>query len=375
MKKLGLYLHIPFCVQKCKYCDFLSAPTNLETMVAYTNALCNEIKQKAGEYHQYVVDTIFIGGGTPSILPEQQMKQICDTIQKNFQLDSNIEWSIECNPGTVTKDKLKTYHESGINRLSFGLQSCNNDELKLLGRIHSYEDFLHSYHLARNAGFNNVNIDLMSALPGQEKESFKDTIRKVIALKPEHISAYSLIIEEGTPFYSMYGETELDEDLDREIYRMTEQELDKAGYEHYEISNYAKPGYQSRHNTKYWKREAYLGLGLGASSMVEDIRWHNETKLSAYLDMTKEDNRFELDTLTRQDCMEEFMFLGLRMMEGVSQKRFAEIFGETLLHRYESVIQKHLEEGLLMQSQDGDRYFLTERGIDVSNYVMSEYMD
>ena len=372
MKTLGLYLHIPFCVQKCRYCDFLSAPADEETMAAYTEALCSEIMQKAEQYRQYIVNTIFIGGGTPSILPAMLIWKICHVIKENYILDEGIEWSIECNPGTVTEEKLRTYYESGINRISFGLQSCNNEELKQLGRIHSYEDFLESYSMARTAGFQNINIDLMSALPDQSKESFQDTLQKVISLKPEHISAYSLIIEEGTPFFKQYGNLEMDEELDRDIYRMTEQMLAEAGYQHYEISNYAKEGYASRHNCKYWKREAYLGLGLGASSMVDDIRWHNETDLKQYVNDQKE--QLERETLTPQDSMEEFMFLGLRMMRGISAGEFKEQFQKDLVEQYGDILEKHIKEGLIVHDQEKDSYALTEKGIDVSNYVMSEYL-
>ena len=279
MKNISLYIHIPFCVRKCHYCDFLSAPCDDETRQTYVEVLCTEIQQRAEQFKDKKVDTIFFGGGTPSILSIEQTKQIVSTIRKYFQILPDTEISMEMNPGTVDRKKLETYKKLGINRLSIGLQSADNEELKILGRIHTWEDFLQTWELVREVGFDNVNIDLMSALPGQTVESYEGTLRKVLALKPEHISAYSLIVEEGTLFYEWFesdNEKEKrvtnkklpDENTDRQMYELTKKLLEEQGYYRYEISNYALKGYECKHNIGYWKRKEYLGLGLGAASLL-----------------------------------------------------------------------------------------------------------
>ena len=306
--------------------------------------------------------SIFIGGGTPSILTPSQIKDIFKVIKETFKLSDEAEITIEMNPGTVDKEKLRTYREVGINRLSIGLQSALDEELKKLGRIHTFEEFLDTYKLAREEGFHNINIDLMSAIPGQTVESYEHTLRTVAEIKPEHISAYSLIIEEGTPFYERYGQGEHQEELpgeedERRMYKMTKKILAQYGYERYEISNYAKKGYACRHNLGYWERAEYLGIGRGASSLMDNQRW------------IQGEEKEEID---RQGQMEEFMFLGLRKMEGVSYAVFEKAFGCTIESVYHEVIQRMKEMGLM---EDADGYLrLTERGIDLSNYVMSEFL-
>ena len=288
---LELYIHTPFCVKKCAYCDFLSFPADTNTQIQYVHALLNEIRFYGERMGDYQVSTIYIGGGTPSWLEPELLVAIMDQVYKSFRVREDAEVSIECNPGTVTTAKLEAYRRAGINRLSIGLQSANNEELKMLGRIHTYEQFLKTYELARNAGYTNINVDLMSGLPHQSAESFADTLQKVIRLKPEHISAYSLIIEKGTPFYEKYKfdmvrqeagmKTELlpTEDDVYKMLKLTQLVLAKAGYDRYEISNYAKPGYECRHNIGYWTRENYLGLGLGAASLVDNVRYSNKREL------------------------------------------------------------------------------------------------
>lgn len=368
-KELEIYIHIPFCVQKCEYCDFLSAPADEAVRERYIDALKEEIRQQKSFGSEYKVISIFIGGGTPSILEGAQIAEILKEIRNYFAVEADAEITIECNPGTLSEDKLSCYKKSGINRLSLGLQSADNQELKLLGRIHTYEEFLESFSLARKVGFGNLNVDLMSALPGQTKESWQETLRQVIALNPEHISAYSLIIEEGTPFYERYkpgGQEEYllpDEDLERQMYYDTGDILGAAGYERYEISNYAKPGFECRHNLGYWERREYLGLGLGASSLIKGVRYQNHKKLSAYLkgDYTHE----EVQKLTRREEQEETMFLGLRKAEGV-------LLTEELLEVYKGTLQRLQQKGLLLW--EGGRVRLTDLGIDVSNYALAEFL-
>ncbi|SCJ18311.1 Oxygen-independent coproporphyrinogen-III oxidase [uncultured Roseburia sp.] len=382
MKKLELYVHIPFCVQKCSYCDFLSMPADSLVKQAYVRRLKEEIKKKAGKYKDRKVCSVFFGGGTPSILPTGDIRGILDCLRENFFLDREAEITVECNPGTLDAGKLKSYKHAGVNRLSMGLQSAENKELKLLGRIHTYEDFLESFDCARKCGFHNINVDLMSALPRQTLQSWERTLKKVVSLKPEHISAYSLIIEEGTPFYKIYGyddETRQKggqplflptEEEEREMYRFTREFLAEKGYERYEISNYAKPGRQCIHNIGYWNRTDYLGLGIGASSLIDNCRFANEGSLSSYLDGTIGEE--EPQKLTKQEQMEEFMFLGLRLMQGVSGADFLKHFSVSLKNVYGEVLQKLEGERLLEEHQGMIR--LTEQGIDISNYVFSQFL-
>lgn len=367
--ELELYLHIPFCVKKCAYCDFLSAPADKAVQLRYVEALKGEIYQQKTLGLNRRVTSIFIGGGTPSILEGAQMAQLLEAVHDSFSIETDAEITVECNPGTLTADKLSCYCQHGVNRLSIGLQSADNEELCLLGRIHTYEEFLQSYTLAREMGFENINVDLMSALPGQTKESWQHTLREVLSLKPEHISAYSLIIEEGTPFYHRFGpgageECLLpDEDTERQMYYDTKDILKAEGYERYEISNYARQGFACRHNLGYWERREYLGLGLGASSLTEGVRYRNHKKLSAYLagDYGHED----IHRLTRQEELEETMFLGLRKTEGV-------LLTEELLKVYKGVFERLEQQELLIR--ENGRARLTELGIDVSNYVLAEFL-
>lgn len=364
MKELELYIHIPFCVRKCKYCDFLSAPSTETERRKYVESLCADIRSYAGFAGAYHVTSIFVGGGTPSILTGEQIKNIFEAVNETFKVDVQAEITLEVNPGTAAEEKLRDMLEAGVNRLSIGLQSADDRELKALGRIHTYEDFLETWRTARKTGFKNINVDLMSAIPFQTVESYERTLRNIAALGPEHISAYSLIIEEGTPFYERYGEGrnagELpSEDEERRMYRRTKGILEDFGYRRYEISNYALPGYECRHNLGYWERREYLGIGTGASSFINNCRWRQG----------EEDEKEALDV---PDQMEEFMFLGLRKIEGVSIVEFAADFGLDMMEVYGDVIEKLRSQDLL--EIRGDRIALTERGIDVSNYVMSEFL-
>lgn len=364
-KPLELYIHIPFCIRKCAYCDFLSAPAAPEVQEAYVGQLLQEIAASKKLPEDYEAVTVFFGGGTPGILKGELLCSILRALRDRFSVREDAEITVEANPGTVNRDKLVQYREAGVNRISLGLQSADNQELKLLGRIHTWEQFLESFQLARETGFRNINVDLMSALPGQTTESVHRTLERVLALSPEHISAYSLILEEGTPFHKRYeGHPELlpSEEEERQMYYDTRDRLCACGYEHYEISNFAKPGYACRHNLGYWERTDYKGFGLGAASLLENVRYTNQTDLTEYL---KGNFAGTEDPLTEQAVREEYFFLGLRKMEGVEPGRYRE--------HYEERIQR-LQAQQLLEEKDG-RIRLTERGTDVSNYVMAQFLD
>ena len=418
---LELYIHIPFCIRKCAYCDFLSFPSGEEERARYVERLTEEIEEAGAVSGDYVVTAIFLGGGTPSVLEPEQTKRILQAVKESFYVAEDAEITTEVNPGTADKEKLRAWKQAGINRLSFGLQSAENKELQFLGRIHTMEEFLESYQAAREAGFDNINIDLMSALPGQTVSSWEKTLRTVAALQPEHISAYSLIIEEGTPFYQLFGEDEdkqeeqrrrkelgvpelPDEDAERRMYYDTEQILKEAGYHRYEISNYAKPGYECRHNKGYWTGTEYLGLGLGSSSYISirrkdgsdakisasgeegrQERWlerrSNVRDFKTYLSFGREDFKVgrqieEREALTEQARMEEFMFLGLRLTEGISEAEFFRRFSCTLEAVYGKVLDELGRQGLIEKyGREGAAFWrLTKRGIDVSNYVLAEFL-
>ena len=383
MKKLAIYIHIPFCVRKCLYCDFLSAPASDETKEQYVQALCREIREERKSYVNYKIETIFLGGGTPSLLSGEQLDRILGTVFDAYQVADDCEISMEVNPGTVTKEKLKAYKRAGVNRLSIGMQSAVEEELQSLGRIHSSEDAFDTYDLAVKTGFNNINIDLMSAIPGQTKESWKESLKRILDLEPApaHVSAYSLIIEEGTPFFEKTP-TLPDEDTEREMYKITNDILSEAGYLRYEISNYAKPGFACRHNCTYWERGSYAGFGIGAASLVEQVRFSNTRNLKDYLGkylknatVAIKENRQELSV---EEQMEEFMFLGLRMMRGVSAGKFSDLFGKTIEQVYPGIVEKYCRQGLLQkipeQGSGEVRIALTERGIDVSNVIMADFL-
>ena len=373
---MELYLHMPFCVRKCAYCDFLSFPTDQETQNLYTRRLREDIDAMGKKYGDIPVDTIFIGGGTPSVPDSALIVGIMEHVRKAFHVAEGAEISMEANPGTVTREKLTDYRRAGINRLSFGLQSANDRELKLLGRIHTWAEFLESFHLARECGFTNINIDLMSALPGQTRESWKDTLKRVTDLNPEHISAYSLIIEDGTPFGEKHGSEEgrkllPDEDSEREMYHETKRFLRDCGYERYEISNYAKPGRACRHNIGYWTGLPYLGLGLGASSYMDGCRFADNSDMKQYLE-EKPGMFTDVEKLTKKDMEEEFFYVGLRMTAGVSLPEFERRFGVSAKDVYPGLMEMFVEEKAAVFQ--GDRFVLTDYGLDVSNYIMAQFL-
>lgn len=387
---VSLYLHFPFCERKCRYCDFLSGPAGEETREEYVDLLCREIELRAGEItapseSAAAVDSIFIGGGTPSLMTPVQAARVMDTIRSRYQVLSDAEISMEANPGTVNPEKLRGFKAAGIGRLSIGVQSFDDSELRLLGRIHTAAEARETFHAAREAGFDNINLDLMSALPGQNIETWSNTLKEAVSLGPEHISAYSLIIEEGTPLASLLDSGELpdlpSEEEDRRMYHFTKQFLASEGYRRYEISNYAKAGYECRHNCGYWTGHEYLGLGLGASSCLGGERFRNPDKMNDYRKAVNDTNEYdpvnamrrERQTLTREDRMEEFMFLGLRMTEGVSEKEFEKRFGVKMEDIYGGMLHRHLEQNVIRRTPD-HRIALTEYGLDVASYVMADYL-
>lgn len=465
MRKLSIYIHIPFCIRKCYYCDFLSFPAGERERERYLGALLREIEGEAPKYKDYMVDTVFLGGGTPTVLSGKQIGRVLAELKAGFsfvggsddcgrsshcsngskwgngsKLGGMAEITMEANPGTVDREKLEQCRQAGVNRLSIGAQSLRNEELALLGRIHRAEDFYQAYRWAREAGFRNINVDLMAALPGQKPEEYRETLRKAADLGPEHISAYSLIVEEGTLFYDWYGEGvekkwgEEDfpkkadghagsgtkgsmgagegrpalpsEEEERLMDEWTGEILGEYGYRRYEISNYARPGYECRHNMAYWKRYDYAGFGLGAASMVGNVRWKNSADMGKYIgcmeaealpgrpgdalstreallegealperggfpEEGRETVKEEVCQLSVPEQMEEFMFLGLRLTEGVGKKEFYEAFGEDMASVYGKVIEKLESQGLVT---DGERVRLTPYGRDVSNYVMAEFL-
>lgn len=389
-KDLGLYIHIPFCEKKCNYCDFLSAAADRGTKAAYVDALIKEIGSYRYLTEDYRISTIFMGGGTPSTLTEEELVRIMETVKDVFRIEDRylsdekhssglpmedyIEATIEVNPGTVSREKLLILKEAGLNRISMGLQSADNKDLKLLGRIHTYETFLDTYTAAREAGFQNINIDLMSALPWQSLQDWMEVLEKVISLRPEHISAYSLIIEEGTPFYEKYSEVSFDDELDRTMYWSTAERLKAAGYGHYEISNYALMNRECRHNISYWFRKNYLGVGLGAASLIENKRFHKEEDLKKYLEQAGKADSLpkDVELLDKKQQMEEFMFLGLRLMDGVNTEEFQKLFGTSIESIYSLPIEQSVREGLL--SEENGQIFLTAKGIDLSNTVMARFL-
>lgn len=359
---------------------------------SYVNLLRQEIITSAPQYKKYQVLSIFWGGGTPSLLPTGEVSRIMETIREHYRIAEDAEITIEMNPDTVTEDKLREYISARINRISIGLQSADDEELTRIGRIHDYRTFLQAYELARNAGFRNINIDLMAALPEQSVASYEQTLKRVAELAPEHISAYSLTLEEGTPLHEQRDKYRFPtEEEDREMYRLTGEYLASCGYHRYEISNYARDGYECRHNKVYWQRGNYVGFGLGASSMVENVRWSNPADVKQYENYAEQLSdgadpangspvcgqaadtcTADRHVLTIQEQMEEYMFLGLRMMRGVGRQEFADIFGTPIDTVYGEVIGKLCTQKLLVQEHG--RIRLTDRGIDVSNYVMAQFL-
>jgi oxygen-independent coproporphyrinogen-3 oxidase len=375
--KMGMYIHIPFCIRKCNYCDFLSFDDKEYKINQYIDVLLEEIKN-----HSYIVDnksikSIFIGGGTPSILTCEQIEKIMNQVNKYYVINNNAEISIECNPGTITKEKANAYINNSINRISLGLQSTNDNHLKALGRIHAYNDFEQNYYMLKEVGFNNINVDLMFGLPNQTINQWEQSLQKIIDLEPKHISMYGLIIEEGTDFYNKYKNRQLiipEESIEREMYWLANSILEESGYNHYEISNYSKESYECKHNKIYWTMEDYLGCGLGAASFINGERKSNIRDLNEYILTNGEIDKIvcESKKISENNTIEEFMFLGLRLINGISKAEFERKFSYPIEKIYSNVLHS-LEENKLIYDTN-DRIKLTNKGIDVSNYVFAQFL-
>lgn len=374
---LGLYIHIPFCVSKCKYCDFNSYKLDLEEKKKYLKLLEKEMSFYKNEIEEKEIDTIFIGGGTPSILRDNEIEILFDNIKTNFKIKKNAEITMECNPGTLTLSKLKIMKDCGVNRLSIGLQAVQNHHLEYIGRIHTFEEFEKNYFQAKEVGFENINIDLMYALPNQNEEDWKETLGKIVELNPAHISAYSLILEENTELFDMYNRNEfklLDEDIDIVMYEYTINYLKSHGYNQYEISNYAKEGYECNHNILYWKCENYVGIGASASGFLNGTRYNNVSSLSEYEKMILKGKKpidWE-EKLSIKDEIEESIFLGLRMNEGIKFKDFKIKYDLDFIEKYKNEIKKLKKLNLIDVNELGMR--LTQKGREISNSVFVEFI-
>ena len=375
MKEIGIYIHIPFCIKKCEYCDFVSYCNKKEYVPQYINALKKEIKNNINK--EYKITTIYIGGGTPSSIEENYIADIIETIKLNMNDEDlkdfeNIEVTIEVNPGTVNKEKLQVYKKIGINRLSIGLQETHNELLKSIGRIHTYEEFIKTYKLARKIGFNNINIDLMIALPNQTIRDIKENLEKITKLNPEHISVYSLILEEGTPFYNKYNENKIklpDEELERNMYWYVKNTLENNGYMHYEISNFSKKGFESKHNMNCWNQEEYLGFGVAAHSYNNRIRYSNTNSIEEYI---KGSNKIIHEEQTLEDMQKEYMLLGLRKIEGINIQKFKNKFAQNPIFIFKEQLNKLVDEELIIV--DGNEIKLTNKGLDLANIVWEEFV-
>ena len=375
MKEIGIYIHIPFCIKKCEYCDFVSYCNKEKYVPQYINALKKEIKNNINK--EYKITTIYIGGGTPSSIEENYIADIIETIKLNMNDENlkefkNVEITIEVNPGTVTEKKLETYKEIGINRLSIGLQETHDELLKSIGRIHTYEEFLKTYNLARKIGFNNINVDLMIALPNQTIQDIKENLEKIIKLNPEHISVYSLILEEGTPFYNKYNENKIklpNEELERNMYWYVKNTLENNGYIHYEISNFSKKGFESKHNMNCWNQEEYFGFGVAAHSYNNKTRYSNTNSIEEYI---KGSNKIIHEKQTLEDMQKEYMLLGLRKIEGINIQKFKNKFAQNPIFIFKEQLSKLVDEELIIV--DGNEIKLTNKGLDLANIVWEEFV-
>ncbi len=387
-KNIGIYVHIPFCKQKCRYCDFKSYTGKEKLVEQYIKWVKYELEQ-VGDGNKYdyekgldklaIIDTVYIGGGTPSFIESKHIVEIVNTIKEHYTLADNVEITIEANPGTVTEEKLQDYINCGINRISIGLQSSNENLLKQLGRIHTYEEFEEAYRLARKVGFKNINVDLMLGLPNQTMESLNETLNKIIKHNPEHISVYSLIVEEDTPLYNDIEKQILtlpEDELERKMYWNVKEKLEQNGYVHYEISNFAKPNFESKHNLNCWNQEEYIGIGAAAHSYTNNVRYSNVDTIEEYINNFENGN--EVDNLifhekqNKESKMKEYMILGLRKIKGIQIQEFKNKFGENPIYLYRKELEKLVNEELV--EIDGDEIKLTKKGLDFANLVWEEFV-
>ena len=374
MEPLGVYIHIPCCVKKCRYCDFLSAPGCSAERHQYLQALCREIVSRQEELKSYQIRSVFVGGGTPSLLEAEEFAQLAETLRSNTgEWVPEGEWTIEANPGTITVQKAEAWYRWGVNRVSMGMQASQAELLQRLGRIHTYDQVEDSMKVLRSVGFTNINLDLMMGLPGQSMADWLETLEKAVALEPEHLSCYSLILEEGTPLYEDVESGRLslpDEETDRTMYDLTLRFLEEKGYHQYEISNFAKEGKECRHNLSYWDLSQYRGMGLGASSYIKGCRIQNTFDLDEY--NTKGPQEHVEEEASVKDAMEEWMFLGLRRTKGVSRWEFQARFGCPMESVYGEVTAKLLQDGLIQE--EGDQLCLSRRGLDLANVVFEAFL-
>ena len=375
MKELGIYVHIPFCKQKCSYCDFISYCDKNDLIEKYIKALKQEIENSS--VNEYEISTIYIGGGTPSYIESKYIGEILKTIKQKYNISKNVEITIEVNPGTATKEKLRDYVEAGINRISIGLQSCNNNLLKMIGRIHTYEEFLSTYKLAREVEFKNINVDLMIGLPNQTLDDVKKSLEEISKLNPEHISVYSLIVEEGTPIEKKIADGQLklpNEELEREEYWEVKKFLESLGYKHYEISNFAKTGYESKHNLNCWEQKEYLGFGAAAHSYMKKTRYSNTENIEKYINQEMQSEQLHIvhEVQKEEEQKKEYMLLGLRKIDGVQISSFKNKFGCNPIMEFKNELNKLTQEGLI--EIDLDQIKLTEKGIDLANIVWEEFI-
>ncbi|MEQ6929587.1 radical SAM family heme chaperone HemW [Clostridium perfringens] len=376
MDKISLYIHIPFCAQKCLYCDFPSFARKDHLRKAYIEALNKEIISLREKHNNLEINTIFIGGGTPSVLEADELECLLKEVAK-LNMAKDIEYSMECNPGNLTEEKLEVMKKYGVNRISMGLQAKQDNLLKGLGRIHNYKTFKENFLLAKKVGFNNINVDLMFGLPNQRLNEWEETLREIISLEPAHISAYSLIIEEGTAFYNLYENDKLKlptEEEERKMYHLAKKILEENGFNQYEISNYAKEGKECRHNLAYWNMDNWIGVGAAAASYINGKRIKNISNVEEYINSINEKGEAveEIINNSKNDNMEEFMFMGLRKINGIDENEFKKRFSMNINDVYGEILNKYIDEGLLIR--DSGRIFLSEKGIEISNVIMADFL-
>lgn len=376
MDKISLYIHIPFCAQKCLYCDFPSFARKDHLRKAYIEALNKEIISLREKHNNLEINTIFIGGGTPSVLEADELECLLKEVAK-LNMAKDIEYSMECNPGNLTEEKLEVMKKYGVNRISMGLQAKQDNLLKGLGRIHNYKIFKENFLLAKKVGFNNINVDLMFGLPNQRLNEWEETLREIISLEPAHISAYSLIIEEGTAFYNLYENDKLKlptEEEERKMYHLSKKILEENGFNQYEISNYAKEGKECRHNLAYWNMDNWIGVGSAAASYINGKRIKNISSVEEYINSINENGEAveEIINNSKNDNMEEFMFMGLRKINGIDENEFKKRFSMNINDVYGEILNKYIDEGLLIR--ESGRIFLSEKGIEISNIIMADFL-